>query len=455
MVEGAKVAETVSKIRPDLILLDLKLPDVYGIEILRDLKKRNYLGPVIIITGNVSAGVAIESMKEGAYDYLPKPFSLEDLGKLVHKLLGKGVESQAPSSFSNGHYEQEQTGELVGRSSAILRIGKLIGQAASSDAPLLLTGERGIGKELIAKIIHQNSKRKEKPFVVINCAHPSPDTPEEVFFGHDKRTEEEVFEQGSSKSPLCSGGTILLNDIGSMSLSTQDKLLRALKKKEFGMAGNEIARVDVRIMAASLEDLSKRVSQGKFLQELFYALRVIFILVPALRDRKSDIPLLVEYFLDKYCRETGKVASDVSPDAMKLLMGYSWPGNVSELENNVYSAVVMCKGGQILPEHLPIFFEGNVQTQLEFQTGKDDYSYLFMQTLDPIGNRLFQDLKGRVHDRLIGSLERALISMALKCCRGSQAKAADLLGISRNTLRERILKFGMSEKEKPTGPMRS
>ena len=444
MLEGEKVPETVARIKPDLILLDLKLPDIYGMDVLKNLKKVGFQVPVVIITGNVSAGVAIEAMREGAYEYLPKPFSLEELGKLVDKLLAKDAESQSP--LYNEPYPPQETGELVGRSSAILKTGKMIGQAASSDAPILLTGESGTGKDLIAKIIHRNSKRKDKPFLVVNCSYPSPEMLEGELFGRGEKTDKSSGSVG--KLELCNGGTILLDDVGSMSLSIQNRLLTAVKKGEITTEGNKTAKVDVRIIAASTRDLSKSVSEGKFMQELFYDLRVISIPVSPLTERKSDVPLLAEYFLNKYCEESKKTILHLSADAMKLLMSYSWPGNVGELENNIYSAVVMCKGDQILPEHLPIFYEGGLQAQLGFEQGKEDYSYLLMQTLDPIRSKLFQDLKGKVYGRLIASLEKALISMALKYCKANQVKAADLLGISRNTLRERMLKFGLCEKEK-------
>ncbi len=443
MVEGERVPQTVSKIKPDLILLDLKLPDVYGMDILRDLKKQHVQAPIVIITGTISAGVAMEAMKEGAYEYLPKPFSLEELGKLVNRLSAKDAVSEDLSSVQKEPYQLHQSGELVGRSAEILKIGKIIGQAASSEVPILISGESGTGKALVAQIIHRNSRRKDKPFFAVNCAHPSPQMLEEELFGQAKPGQEHT-----GKLELCSGGTILLEDIESMSLSTQNKLLKGLKKGEISPPRGSIIGADVRIIAASSEDLAKSVNQGKFMQELFYNLRVITISVPPLRERKSDIPLLAEHFLNEYGQQIQKTSSDLSPDAMRLLMSYSWPGNVRELENNIYSGVVMCKGGQILPEHLPIFYEGGLKAQLDFQKGKHDYSRLLMQSLDPIKHELFGDLKGKAHHYLIGSLERALICMSLDYCGGNQVKAAALLGISRNTLRERMLKFGVCQKEK-------
>lgn len=446
LLEGKKVLETVSKMEPDLIVLDLKLPDLYGVDILKELRKRDRRIPVVIITGNVSAGAAIESMKEGACEYLPKPFKLEELGQVVNKLLAKESASQASSTLQNDYYEAEETEKLVGRSSEILKVGKIIGQAASSEAPVLVIGESGSGKGRIAKIIHQNSRRKDKPFIAVNCAYVPSEMLEQELFGQITRVGNEIISQGRGKFELCNGGTILLEYIGSMRLSTQAKVLRALKKGEMISAGGKTVDLDVRIIATSTLDLSKSVAEDKFMQELFYNLRVISIFVPPLKERKSDIPLLAGYFLNKYRQEGKNTIFSISPDAMKLLMGYSWPGNIRELENNVYSAMEMCQGSQILPEHLPIFFER--EAQRDSQKGKDDYSYLFMQTLDPIRNKIFQDSKGKIHNQLTGSLERALITIVLRHCQGNQVKAADLLGISRNTLRERMLKFGLRRKER-------
>ncbi len=446
LLEGRKVIETVSRIKPDLIVLDLKLPDLHGIDILKDLRGRDPRIPVVIITGNVSAGAAIESMKEGACEYLPKPFRLEELGQVVNRLLAKGAASAASSSAQDDSYGAEETDQLVGRSPEILKVGKMVGQAASSEAPVLVVGESGSGKGRIAKIIHQNSRRKGNPFIAVNCAYIPSEMLEQELFGRITRVGNEKVSRARGKFELCDGGTILLEYIGSMSLSTQAKVLTALKKGEMISAQGKTLRLDVRIIATSTLDLSRSVAEGKFMRELFYSLRVISLFVPPLKERRSDIPLLADYFLNRYRQEGKSTTFNISPDTMELLISHSWPGNVRELENNIYSAMEMCQGGQILPEHLPIFFERGAQR--DSRRGKDDYSYLFMQTLDPIRNKLFQDLKGRIHSQLTGSLERALITMVLRHCQGNQLRAADLLGISRNTLRERMLKFGLSRKER-------
>jgi two-component system nitrogen regulation response regulator GlnG len=453
MLEGEKVPETVLRIKPDLILLDLKLPDVNGIEVLKNLKEVDFQAPVVIITGNVSAGTAMEAMKEGAYEYLSKPFSLDELGKLVDKLLTKRMEPEIPNSLGEAQLTSPENDLLLGRSPEIVKIGKMIGQVAQSDAPILITGETGTGKELVAKIIHQNSRRKDRPFVRINCAHLSTDLLEVELFGQSDRLKKNQASGG--KLNWCNGGTIFLDEISSMNISLQDKLLRVMKTGKMATWIDENAKLDVRIIAASKEDLSQPVSQGEFMQELFYRLRVISIRMPSLRERNSDIPILAEHYLKIYSQQNNKMIAQISADSMKLLMSYSWPGNVGELENNIYSAVVMCQGDQILPEHLPIYFQGTSQVQWSLPKEGDDLSYLFMHTLDPLVNKLFSEQEGKVLDQLVEGLEKALIHLAFKRCQGNQVKAAELLGISRNTLRERMLRFGLSEKNQTAHPVPS
>jgi DNA-binding NtrC family response regulator len=450
MLYGEKVPETVSRIKPDLILLDLKLPDVSGMEVLKNLRNTGYQAPVVIITGNVSARAAMEAMKEGAYEYLPKPFNLDELGQLVDKLLPE--EKAAPSGS-----EPDERGanlitvqELIGRSPEMLKIGKAIGQAALSDAPILLSGENGTGKELVARLIHQNSKRKDHPFTVLNCSYPSPEMLKGELFSTSDQSKRSG--ENSTKLGLYGRGTVLLEGIESMDLKNQGGLLRFLKSQQGRIQENKSSPLDIRVIASCLPDISEKVSQGAFMQELFYALRVISIHLPPLKERRSDIPLLAEYFLRKYCRQSNKTISHISTDATRLLMSYHWPGNVEELENNVYSAVVMCQGDQISSEHLPLAYENPLPVQLNLQGGEGDYSPLFLQSLESLKEKLFCDLKGKVHEPLVGSLEKTLISLALAECQGNQVKASDLLGISRNTLREKMTKFGLSRDQ---GPSRS
>lgn len=448
---GEKVPETVLRIKPDLILLDLTLPDVDGIEVLKNLKQVGSRAPVVIITGNVSAEAAMETTREGAYEYLPKPFSLDQLGKLTDKLLAKETETPGESDTEAQPCEMRKAEELVGRGPEMLRIGKTIGQAALSDAPILISGEKGTGKKLVARLIHQNSRRKDKPFMVLNCSHPSPEMAEEELFGPGDRQSPDGKYGGRLEQ--CSGGTILLEGIENLSPGAQSKLLGFLKSGQTDAAGSRTTAANVRIIASSSQDLSERMNQGAFMQELFYGLRVISIHIPALRERRSDIPLLARYFLNKYCEQNGKNIMGISGGTMKLLMNWSWRGNVEELENNLYSAVVMCQGDQILPEHLPISYDLPPSDRPDLHRTEGDWSYLFLQVLEPLRAKLFHEFKGQIHGQLVGSLERSLISMALAECQGNQVRASDLLGISRNTLREKMVKFGLSKREKPRLPV--
>jgi DNA-binding NtrC family response regulator len=433
MLRGEKVPETALRIKPDLILLDLTLPDVNGIDVLKNLKQTGSQAPVVIITGNVSAEMAMQTMKEGAYEYLPKPFSLDELGKLVDKLLAKDAGAEAQSGGRQPEpYDRPK--ELVGRSPEMLKIGKIIGQAALSAAPILLCGENGTGKELVARLIHQNSAKKDRPFLVVNCSYLSPEM-----------LEKELHGSGENQSGYA--GTVFLDGVESMGLEAQARLLRFLRAGHSNLRGEGAGASEVRVIASCSADLSEKVGQDTFMQELFYSLRVISVHIPPLRERRSDIPLLAEHFLRRYCKQNGKTIGAVSAEAMKLLLGYAWPGNVEELENNIYSAVVMCQGDQILPEHLPLAYPHSPAVPADWEKLQGDYSRLFLQSLEPLKSRLFDDLKGEIHDQLTGSLEKALIFMALRECNGNQVKASGLLGISRNTLREKMVRFGLLKKE--------
>jgi two-component system nitrogen regulation response regulator GlnG len=446
MLEGLKVAEAVGRIKPDIILLDLKLPDIDGVEVLKDLRKRGFQAPVVIITGYGSPRVAIETIKEGACEFLHKPFNLDELGSLIDRLLAEDnkPKSDSVSREDYGHYREAEG--LVGRGPAITKLAKMIGQAASSDAPVLLTGEPGTEKDLTARLIHQNSSRKDKPFAVVNCAQYSPEALEEHLFGRVGSGERPLPEPWG-KFEQCNGGSMFLNDVESVDPSIQGKLQTVLDKGIISRRGRAAVEVDVRVIAGSCQNLAKRTDEGKFSRQLFYNLRVISITLPALRERKSDIPELVTHLLNS-CRRKGGTTPRVSSRAMEFLVNYSWPGNVRELESNVRSAAEMSSGGQILPEHLPIFHEVGLQAQLGSQKTGDDYSHLFLQTLGPVTDRIFRELKGKVRDKLVESLERTLVALALKQSQENQVKAAALLGISRNTLRERMLKFGLMEKTK-------
>ena len=441
--EGQKTNQVVSNVRPDLVLLDLRLPGVYGLDILKELKKENPTLPVVIMTGYSSAEVVIESMKQGAEEYIAKPFQLEKLEEIVKQVLKrKDFRLNLEASLIKRIDSDGARGEIIGRSPEIVEIAKLIGQVASTDASVLILGESGTGKELVARAIHRNSPRKDRPFISVNCAALPENLLESELFGHEKGAFTGAYHRKLGKFEQCDGGTIFLDEIADMSLLTQSKVLRVLQRQEFERVGGEqTIKVNVRVIAATNKSLVNCMKEKTFRVDLFYRLKVVSIYMPALRERKSDIPLLVENFIRKFAHKANKQIKGVSDEAMKFLFKYSWPGNVRELENNIHSAIVMSKGDVLLPEHFPIFQEKDQAPNLDFEVIKEDYSKMFNQILRPIYSKLFCASEGKVYDHLIWALEKSLVENALKYCKGNQVRAAQLLGMSRNTLRNRISKY--------------
>jgi two-component system nitrogen regulation response regulator GlnG len=440
-----KTNQVVTNLKPDLVLLDLKLPKINGLDILKELKKENPKLPVVIMTGYSSTETVIESMKEGAEDYIAKPFQLEKLEEVINQVLKrKDFRLSFKAPLIKRIDFDEATGEIVGQSPEIVEIAKLIGQVAGTDAPVLITGESGTGKELVARAIHSNSLRKDKPFLSINCAALTETLLESELFGHEKGAFTGAYTRKLGKFEQCNGGTIFLDEIADMSLLTQGKVLRVLQQQEFErVGGTQTVRVDVRVIAATNKSLVSCIKTNTFRVDLFYRLKVVSIHIPPLRERKSDVPLLINYFIKKYTAKSGKQVEGISKEALEFLTNYPWPGNVRELENNIYTAVVMSKEGILLPEHFPVFHEKGNKVNIDFQKIKEDYSKIFSEVLEPLSHRLFCASQGKVYDHLIWALEKSVISAVLKYTKDNQVKAAKLLGISRNTLRDRMSKYNL------------
>ncbi len=441
--KGSEAARTISNLSPDLILLDLKLPDVSGLELLRRIKDEDSNQLVIVMTGYSSAQSAIECVKEGAYEYVCKPFQINELEDLINKALNRvepveKVKDKKAEAFDLHECEDE----LIGRSPEMVEIAKLIGRVASTDASVLILGESGTGKELVARAIHRNSPRKDRPFLSVNCAALPETLLESELFGHEKGAFTGAYYKKLGKFEQCDGGTIFLDEIADMSLLTQSKVLRVLQQQEFErVGGDQSIKVNVRVIAATNKSLVHCMKESTFRVDLFYRLKVVSIYIPPLRERKSDIGLLVENFIRRFTHRVNKPIRGVSDEAMKFLCKYSWPGNVRELENNIHSAVVMSKGEVLLPEHFPIFQEKGRALNLDFEAIKEDYSKMFSQILGSISTKLFCTSEGKAYDHLIWALEKSLLEHALRYCKGNQVRAAQLLGISRNTLRDRISKY--------------
>jgi DNA-binding NtrC family response regulator len=441
--DGNRAIEFIDNNTLDLVLLDVNLPSVSGLDILKEIKRRDATLPVIVISGFISTENAIEAMKEGAYEYITKPFQIERLMLTINKAVGDKHTHEAEEQPAEA-LQLTRDYEIVGKSPEIVEIAKLIGQVARSDAAVLIFGESGTGKELVARAIHRNSNRSEHPFLSLNCAALTESLLESELFGHEKGAFTGAYNRKLGKFELANQGTLFLDEIGDMSLTTQSKLLRALQEKTFERVGGENSvQVDVRVLAATNRSLVQAMKEGKFRVDLFYRLKVVTLYIPPLRERRVDIPILAEHFINQYSNMAQKSVQGISDEAMEVLGKYHWPGNVRELENNIHTAVVMSKNEFLQPEDFPIFAESNQQAQLDFEEIKDNYSSMFSEFLDPVMDKVLNVSSGQVYYHLQSALEKVIISKTLERMKSNQVKTAEILGISRNTLRDRMQKFDL------------
>ncbi len=429
----------------DVILLDVNLPNQSGLDLLRRMKAEDIDTPVIMISGFVSTENAMEAMREGAYEYLTKPFEIQKLIDTVNKACGYGKARGKAMPLENAAIEDEpEVDEIVGKSPEIVEIAKLVGQVAKSDAAVLIFGESGTGKELVARAIHRNSHRRNKPFLSVNCAALAETLLESELFGHEKGAFTGAYFKRLGKFEQANMGTIFLDEIADMSMLTQSKLLRVLQEKKFErVGGNDSIDVDVRVIAATNKSLVQAMKEGSFRVDLFYRLKVVSIYLPPLRERRDDIPLLVEHFIKKFSRHLKKEIKSPSQKASKMLHKYPWPGNVRELENNVHTACVMSKSETLQPEDFPIFAETESKVEIDLDNLQDDYTELFSKIIDPVLPKLINNSEGKIYYFLEAALEKALISSCLRHFGSNQVKTSEILGISRNTLRDRIAKYNI------------
>jgi len=441
ITDGDQTIDMIGSTGADLVLLDVNLPTVSGIDVLREIRSQNIEVPVIMISGFISTENAIKAMREGAYEYITKPFQMERLLMTIAKACGtKATDfADAPALKSDAGATQD---EIVGRSPEIVEIAKLIGQVAKSDASVLIFGESGTGKELVAHAIHRNSNRADKAFLSVNCA-ALPDTLlESELFGHEKGAFTGAHARKLGKFELADGGTLFLDEVGDMSLTTQSKLLRVLQEQEFERVGGEqTLHVNVRVLAATNKSLVLAMKDSRFRVDLFYRLKVVSIYLPPLRERRSDIPILADHFTNMYSNLSGKQIRGTSKKAMQLLMNHSWPGNVRELENNIHTAVVMTKNEILQPDDFPIASDTGEQVQIDFEAIKDDYTRMFDDLIDPIFDKIMNVSAGQVFYHMQSALEKSIIRRALSRLKSNQVKTAQVLGISRNTLRDRMQKY--------------
>jgi DNA-binding NtrC family response regulator len=441
---------------PDVVLLDVNLPSGSGLELLREINKIEDAPPVIVISGFVNAQNAIEAMREGAYEYVTKPFRVEQLLMTINKATGgSALERMNPNPVDSlvstrvGGADGTRPAvtdhrEIIGKSAEIVEIAKMIGQVAKSDAAVLIFGESGTGKELVARAIHRNSARAGQVFLSVNCAALTESLLESELFGHEKGAFTGANARKLGKFELADGGTLFLDEVADTSLATQSKLLRVLQEQEFErVGGEETIRVNVRVIAATNKSLVSCIKEESFRVDLFYRLKVVSIYMPSLRERKDDIALLADHFLKTYSAATGKNIKGISKEAMQLLMEHPWPGNVRELENNIHTAVVMCRNDILQVDDIPIARDVNEPIKVDFEELKDNYYKMFHRVLDPIFGKIYTNSHGQIYHHVQEAIERATIDLTLKQLDGNQVKAARALGISRNTLRDRIDRYSL------------
>ncbi|MDP4126331.1 MAG: sigma-54 dependent transcriptional regulator [Bacillota bacterium] len=412
---GLKGIDLAQESDPSMVILDLKMPDIDGIEVLKELKKINPSIPVIMITAHGTIDTAIEAMKIGATDYITKPFKLEEIKIQVKKALHlSDLENQV--DFLR-HELGEKYGRIIGQSDAIKEINLLIQQVAKTAATVLITGESGTGKEVAAVEIHKASDRVDQPFVALNCAALPDQLLESELFGHEKGAFTGATTKKKGRFEIADKGTIFLDEIGEMPISMQAKLLRVLQERCFErVGGTETIHVDVRIIATTNINIATAISNGTFREDLYYRLNVMRIIMPPLRSRKEDIPLLVNHFLEKFDPSRSR---KISAEAMKTLTRYNWPGNVRELQNAIERALIVCQSSEILPGHFP----------KEILAGLEE-------TTTPVINLTEGGFS-------LEELEKHLIIKALEKHNNNQTKVAKYLGITRPTLLYRLQKYGI------------
>ena len=438
--EGVRMALKVSV---DLALLDVRLPRLDGLEALARIKEARPSLPVIMMTAYGTLPIAIEAMKRGAYDYITKPFDVEELSLLIGRAFEVQALAEEVSRLREGLKEQFDFGGVVGQSQGMQEVFKLVGKVAQSDITVLILGESGTGKELIARAIHYHSRRLGRPFVAVNCAAIPKELLESELFGHEKGAFTGATSLKRGKFELAEGGTVFLDEVGDMDLSLQAKILRVLQEHEIERVGGEgPIPVDVRIIAASNQDLKVAVERKAFREDLFYRLNVVTIPLPPLRERKEDIPLLVDHFLKQYAKGQGEEPKVLSQEALELLYQHDWPGNVRELENVVKRACVLASTPLILSEHLPPHLQA--REGLEEAGWEGSLPSWVTLELKRLGGRK----DGELYAHFLNAVEGPLFQEVLRRTGGNQVKAAKLLGINRNTLRKRLKELGLLKSEK-------
>ena len=439
--DGATGIAIVRRDPPDVILLDIRLPDRSGLEVYAELRAIDARIPVIFVTMAKTADTAIEAMKRGAFNYLYKPLDLAVLHTAVREALEVDRRMRSRVSLGDGGEELED-GNICGASPAMLDVYKAIGRVASQDVTVLITGESGTGKELVARAIYQHSARAHAPFLALNCAAIPEMLLESELFGHEKSAFTGADRRRIGKFEQCNGGTILLDEIGDMSLLLQAKLLRLLQEQTFErVGGNETIRTDVRLVASTHRDLKL---EDRFRADLYYRLGVFTIHLPPLRERGDDLALLATRLVRRYSRELGRNVSEVSSAAMERLRAHAWPGNVRELQSVLKQALLNAQGSILMPAHLPDFGPAAAPAPVERPVVVRSPGDAGPLAIDAYVRATLREKAGTVYEHMHREVDRRLLALALEQTGGNQRDAARLLGISRQTMRMRMRALGLS-----------
>jgi two-component system nitrogen regulation response regulator GlnG len=431
-------AEGLAQVRdehPDVIVLDLQLPDRSGLEVFADIRALDPRRPVIFVTAHGTTDTAIEAMKGGAFDYLVKPVDLERLSQILERAFAAARLMHVPATLP-----AEETGDrIVGRSQVMQEMSKAIGRIAPQDVNVLILGESGTGKELVARALYQHSRRADQPFLAINCAALPETLLESELFGHEQGAFTGAHRRRIGKFEQCSRGTLFLDEIGDMSPGLQAKMLRVLQEQRFERLGsNETLQTHVRVLAATNHDLDKLTAEGKFRKDLYYRLKVVTIPVPPLRARPDDVAELAHYFLFRFDRELGLDLRAIAPEALDVLQRYSWPGNVRQLQSAIKQAMLNASGHMLLREFLPPELSEE-QPVTEFPSSEST-----MVDLEKLIDSFLEQGTNDLYNQVVAAVERVLLPRVLRQTRGHQAQASELLGLNRATLRHKLRTLGLA-----------
>lgn len=421
--EGIGILE---KNKVDLILTDFRMPDMNGLEVIKKTRQINPEIPVIVITAFSDPQDAVKVMKEGAFDYLSKPIDLDELELLIKKVVEISYLKSENELLRSQLKERFRFDTIISQSGEMEEVLNTAGRVAQSNATVLIRGESGTGKELIAKAVHFASKRSNRPMITVNCAALSEGVLESELFGHEKGAFTGATERHKGRFEMADTGTLFIDEIGDISLPVQVKLLRALQFGEFErVGGSEPVKVDVRVIAATNRNLEELIASGEFREDLFYRINVVTIKLPALRERKTDIPVLIQHFIDKYSKENGKKINGISREAQDQLLKHDFPGNIRELENLMERAVALAREEMITTSELPSGLSAGSENML----------------LNP------NDLKASYHDK-VAAFEKAILQNALEIESGNQSKAAKLLDMTERHFRSRMQILGLVNTER-------